>query len=392
MRNLITENSVQGTLFARKSNANPASRLLCGALHILLKIYDISIGDDSSVIYKILSKIHILLMHLSAIYLLAVAVPMHLHSSEASEVTFGFAVAGMFPLALHYAVKFKKHLVNHILKRFFRIEGMQGICIKTRDIRWMNFIVIIILLIPVFGAIVTVITLVDDNPLTLYFSFFIDFKNKVIGTSIQFCIIQILFGYTYTYPCIIALMCGAIYYEISEFLYYFQKRLNNESLSLSKNRVLAIMETHTFFFEVAHELLTATSVICFFLLCTQTTIMYCSLAMFVLTHKGDLTPPQIVENCLVITLMPISIFGIVFCASRISRMCQNVQLTLLRLRDGLSRQFIHDKYVIHFLNLMIEKKFPVMSAFGLGELTPNFVLNMFGSLFTYSLLILNLKK
>ncbi|KAF8774612.1 hypothetical protein HNY73_017144 [Argiope bruennichi] len=320
-------------------------------------------------------------------------VPMYTSSSEAKEVTLGFAVAAVFPLLLQHGINFKKHLMEHILDQYHRIDVLLMNHVTIKSTRKINLAITSILLTVLLAAFFSALTLPRSSALIRYYSFFTEFKDEVIEFVTPFCTMQLVFAYQYTYPCIIAVTCGVLYYEFGDFLLQFHfKNLDDPAALSDRNKILSIAKIHALLFEVAHEVRDATSVICFLLLCFQTTTLYCSLAMFLLMKKEDFTIPQIIESCLVVTLIPASIIGVVYGASRISHVCQKIEMSLLLTRDKLSRQCVSNQDSIRFLDLMITKKLPRMTAFGLGELTPNFVLSMFGSLFTYSLLVLNLQK
>ncbi|GBM99836.1 hypothetical protein AVEN_135641-1 [Araneus ventricosus] len=191
----------------------------------------------------------------------------------------------------------------------------------------------------------------------------------------------------------VALMLGVFYYEYSEFLHRFHSSLRIESNSFYRNEISSQVQMHTLLFKVVHDLEEATSLICFFFLCSQMTAMYYTLAAFMNPPGGWLSVPQICEIAVVLALDPLSVIGIIACSSRINKEYQKCLKAITLLKGRLVMQQSSDReHILQYLAVMQEKQFPTLSAYGVVELNSKFVLGIFGSLFTYSLLILNLKK
>ncbi|KAF8787300.1 hypothetical protein HNY73_008915 [Argiope bruennichi] len=227
--------------------------------------------------------------------------------------------------------------------------------------------------------------------LKLYYSFFMNFEEDIAGISIRLITNQLVFAYQYAYPCIIALICSVIFYDFSEFLSRFHEKLKLQQKTFHRNEILVMSKLHSLLFETVHRVQSTMSLICYFFLCSQMTVLYGSLSVFVLTKTEDINVSQICENVLIIILVPSSIIALVMGSSRINKQHLKLQTTILVLKGKLMRQSQCDLDVLNQLNLWKEKSFPVISAAGFAELTPRFMLSMFGSLFTYGLLIINLK-
>ncbi|GBM47368.1 hypothetical protein AVEN_66114-1 [Araneus ventricosus] len=255
----------------------------------------------------------------------------------------------------------------------------------------LNYVLISILSISVVLSAISALTMSKHRSLKLYYSFFVYFQEDVIGITVRFCINQLIFAYQYAYPCIIAMVYNVLYYDFSEFLFRFHEKLLSLQKTLNRNEIMVIAKAHCLFFETVHQIQDSTALICFFFLCSQMTVLYGTLSVFVLTKTEDISVPQICENVLIILLVPASIIRLVLSASRISEQNKKIQITILVLKDRLIRQSNTDLETVNQLNLMKERQFPVISAAGFAELSPKFMLSMFGSLFTYGLLIINLK-
>ncbi|GBM98604.1 hypothetical protein AVEN_242611-1, partial [Araneus ventricosus] len=161
-------------------------------------------------------------------------------------------------------------------------------------------------------------------------------EDGILGDSIRFCVNQLVFAHQYVFPCTVATMCGVLFKEFSVFLQRFHEHLQDQCLPLSRNTVISAMKLYSSLYELAHELRNATSLICFVLLSCQLSIMYCSIAVFVLAKTENISIPQICENCLVIALVPASILVIVSCASKIGLQHQKIEISLSLLRSKLN--------------------------------------------------------
>ncbi|GBL85180.1 hypothetical protein AVEN_222676-1 [Araneus ventricosus] len=288
--------------------------------------------------------------------------------SNFGDAFIGFAVAGVLPLILYYAVKSKICSIQHILKRYGKFKFFRFNTLLYRQSKSTNFATIIILISTVLASTASTLTLADENQSKLYYSFFINFENDTFGFSVGFCMNQLYLPFLHTFPCIIATMVGVLYYEFSVFLHLFEEILQTKSMPLNGNNMKSEMKIYPLLYEVAHKLQNATSSICFILLCCQLAVMYCFLAVLIRTKTEDFTVHLICEGSLVLTLVPESTIGIVFCSSRITSQYQKMQITLSLLRDKLSLQNNYELETLHVIKFMIEKKFPVMSGLLWGNL------------------------
>ncbi|GBM80774.1 hypothetical protein AVEN_258813-1, partial [Araneus ventricosus] len=166
------------------------------------------------------------------------------------------------------------------------------------------------MLIPIVMATVSAFTLSTDVSLKLYYSFYQDLEEDAFGISVRFCMNQLVFGYQYTFPCIVSLMVGVFYYEFSELVRQLHTNLPTEQKSLSQHEILPLAHLHTLLFKVSHDLAEATSLISFLLVSSQMTVMYCTLAYFMLSSGGPPSLPQICESLVIVALGPLSLISI----------------------------------------------------------------------------------
>ncbi|GBN90347.1 hypothetical protein AVEN_171824-1 [Araneus ventricosus] len=97
-------------------------------------------------------------------------------------------------------------------------------------------------------------------------------------------------------------MCGIISYEFSEILSRFGIPLDTRKSIFDANKILRELKKHTKLYKLSLDLQDAMT--CFFVVCSQMTAMFCSLCVFVLMKKEDITTPQIIEFVFIILLMP----------------------------------------------------------------------------------------
>ncbi|GBN48577.1 hypothetical protein AVEN_248710-1 [Araneus ventricosus] len=187
-------------------------------------------------------------------------------------------------------------------------------------------------------------------------------------------------------------MCGSFYYEFSKLLSRFNENLASKKASFNRSKLMSYMKAHAALYNLVHNLQGAISSPCFYLLCTQMMNLFSFIAVFELRKVQSVTYGSICSVVLILVLVALSVIGTVLCASRINTQYKKIATTLTLLKDAQIMQSRRDPVVISCLNSMKEKQFPVMSANGVVELTPSLAFGMFGSLFSYSLLILNLKN
>ncbi|GBM55560.1 hypothetical protein AVEN_74520-1 [Araneus ventricosus] len=331
-------------------------------------------------------------MHLVPVYLVSSSILMYLYHSMPIEFVFGCVAASIFPLAIHHSIRAKKHLLNGVLVHYYKINLLQNNGMDGNKRLAVNLLVVGSTLTPILFATAIAIKLASDYGMKLSYSFFVDFEEDFLGISVRFFVVQMVYMYQYAFPVIVGIMCGVFYYEFSEIFSRFRKDLKSKGSSMNREDILSCMRMYTSLFEVVHDLQNAISLPCFFFLCTQLTVMFCTIAMFVLTRAEHFSTPHLFETALIIIMAIPSVVGTVLCGSRINTQYQKTQTAIVFLKDRLIKQAYYDETIVCYLNLMIDKEFPIMSACGIVQLTPNFMLGMFGSLFTYSLLILNLKK
>ncbi|GFU40886.1 uncharacterized protein NPIL_483801 [Nephila pilipes] len=236
-------------------------------------------------------------------------------------------------------------------------------------------------------------TAATDPPVKQYYSFHLVLDENFIAILIRLVTIQLVFFYRSTFPCLFAVMCGTLFNSLSELFYFFRKDLQDMQVAmLDFKNIRARMFDYTKLFEISNELEKTLSTACCLFLCSQMISMYVSLVTYVLLDAERLTLPVILESVPEISLIPASIIGIILCASKISSQIKNCNICLQSIHDQLIYQTEIDWKTLKLVKAMMDKRLPVMSACDTVKFTPTFIISVFGSFFTYGLLILNLKQ
>ncbi|GBM43984.1 hypothetical protein AVEN_187586-1 [Araneus ventricosus] len=392
MKTQPTKYTKDDILFVRKSKSDYKSFCMYGMLNILFHIYGIDGFKEERSLYKILSKLHAAFMHLMTLYLVSRNVLLCFSPTWDAGLAFGSIASSIFPLALHYSLQSKRHLLKNVLRHYRRIGALQKYTFaKGKQIK-ISFFVAAILLISITSATLNALSMSPKNQVTLSYTFYIQLEENAFAILLRLFTIQMVFVQQYAFPCSVAVLCAVFYYECSELLFLFHKNLIRQRPSFNRSKILSHANTHTSLFILVHKVQDALSSPCFFLLCTQMMTMFCSIAIFVRNSTRDMSAPILCRSVLILSMAPLSVIGVVLCASRINRYCQDIQIVITLVRDKLVCKGSYDAASVSYINLMKQKLFPVISACSALELTLNFVLGMFGSLLSYSLLILSLKN
>ncbi|GBN74280.1 hypothetical protein AVEN_146466-1 [Araneus ventricosus] len=392
MRNISNQQHSNEVLFVKKSKSEQKPSRGYGMLNVVLRIYGIEDSKELPLPYKIIYHLVVVFMHLMPIYITSRYILLCIYFKVEVEIACGCIISSVCPLALHYSIKSKRSLFKCLINHYRKLEVDPKNTFKSRRTTKINVILSAIVTMSLVAATVSTFIMAPQKQFTRSYLYFIHFEENALLFSIRFFATQMIYAYLYVFPCTIAVMSSVIYHEFSELLHRFHESLVRHCTSLNRDKILQHMKIHTVLFRLAHQLQDAISSTSFFVLCTQMTVMFYTIAIFVLNKNQVIPPALICRSVLILLMAPASVVAVVLCASRISSCCQKIATIIILLRDRLIMQDFYDVDTLSCLNSMKAKQFPMMTAWCVAELTPDVMLEMFGSLFSYSLLILNLKK
>ncbi|GFU40884.1 uncharacterized protein NPIL_483791 [Nephila pilipes] len=304
------------------------------------------------------------------------------------EIVIAFASNSIFPVTMWYCTFTKRALIRQIVIYYYNAGLFRGNVLHNRG-KIINSIIFCAILISFISALCCSLTASTDPPVKQYYSFHLVLDENFVAIAIRHLMIQLVFLYQFTFTCLVAVMCGTLYYSLSELFYLFRKDLQADTPDSENMR--ARMLQYTKLFEIANELEKTLSTTCCLFLCSQMISMYVSLATYVLLDEERLTMCIIWESIPEMSLIPASIIGVTLCASKISSQAENCNIYLQTLHDRLICHQKTDWKTFLLVKAMMNKRLPYMSACRIIKFTPAFIISVFGSLFTYGLLILNFK-
>ncbi|KAF8773136.1 hypothetical protein HNY73_015820 [Argiope bruennichi] len=253
----------------------------------------------------------------------------------------------------------------------------------------------VLIFIPIISAIISAAFLhesVDEHK--EFYSFFIDFKDNAVNAFIFRAILAALcYSSVFGFPAFVAIVCGTTYYHYSEVLAGFYEKIRVYGKgNISHELALKLMECYDILNKMSRDIENTLSPIALILLFCQILSMYIALASFVLFNFNS-APISIKWQWIpAVTLIPASLIGINLCASKISSQIGSIQANLQSIRSNLFRRSKVHERTITLLGMMMETKFSTMTAGGILELRRELILSVFGSLFTYGLLIISIKS
>ncbi|GFX37164.1 hypothetical protein TNCV_199151 [Trichonephila clavipes] len=127
-------------------------------------------------------------------------------------------------------------------------------------------------MISLISAIFCSITAATDLPVKQYYSFHLVLEENFAAILIRFVTTQLIFYYQFGFTCLVAVMCGTLYYSLSELFHLFKKDLQAAAVD-SKNMRVKLLH-YAKLFKLANELEKTLSTTCCLFLCSQMISMY----------------------------------------------------------------------------------------------------------------------
>ncbi|GFY59822.1 uncharacterized protein TNIN_178121 [Trichonephila inaurata madagascariensis] len=195
-------------------------------------------------------------------------------------------------------------------------------------------------------------------------------------------------------PAVIAVLSGTIYYKLSDFLESLA--VNVEQLQSSKNpkfnTILKLKEQYNLLYKSGTEIEKTLSSTSFLLLSSQWVNLFVILITFVVLDSNSFSSIHIWECIPRLILVPWIIVGVVLCGARVSSQIHRIQIGMQLIHNNLECNFETNRKTIQLVKSIMATDFPKMTAFGIFTIKPGLILSIFGSVLTYGLLVLSIKK
>lgn len=301
-----------------------------------------------------------------------------------------FICISIIRFALWYDIYKKKATIKFFVIQFHRIRLLSG-----RKTRSLSFVINISLAIGISISFLSLAfhlwTLSDISYREEILTFPITIENKIIERLVKITcslllIILFLAHFVFT------IMCSSLYYKCSELLGDFGEDIAvAQCRELHHEELIELLQKQILLYRLTLAVDRGLSFTSLLLLCSQMLNMYVALASFVNLDGRTIAASTIWICTPSLTVTPCSVIGLTLSASRIQFKYKEIQVALQNLYHSLvSRKKVEWKSLI-VVKGMLETSFPIMSASGIVELKPELILSVFGSLFTYGLLVLNFK-
>ncbi|GBN09872.1 hypothetical protein AVEN_31842-1 [Araneus ventricosus] len=319
-----------------------------------------------------------------------------LFAQEVSTVRelISFFVSNLLSLVLWHDVKRKRHLIKSLVLKH---QGSE-IHLETKKNHVsviINICLTAIVLIQVVLTVLCVYLLFHSSvEYRKYFSLLMDIENGNVASII---ITAMIIFMTYTVllklPALIAVLAGTLYYKCSELLANVSKSMEDMRCLVPQYReIFKIFQNYNELFKMVNEVEETFSSTSFLVLCSQWINLYLVLVTYFKIEDRGFSTAVSWECFARLILGSLTVVGVVLCASRISSQVRRIQTSLQLIHNSLMKDEEKNRRVIEVVKSMIDMEFPQMTAYGFVELKPEFIFSAFGSVLTYGLLVLNLKK
>ncbi|KAG8191910.1 hypothetical protein JTE90_019844 [Oedothorax gibbosus] len=307
-----------------------------------------------------LSLLFPVLLLLQQIYFICVFAGLMLQRGTAIEFNIPTIALCLISISLWFNIHKKKPKIRNLVLQFHRLELLN--CRSTRSLSCvvntcLAFGVFIMFLITIghFNTIPEIRN--DDDIFALSVFFTIENKNLELAVKLTICVLNLIV--LDFLPSMCVLMCGSIIFKCSRVLEDFCRDISEWSFQKE---------------ELIHHLQ-----------------KYPTLASFVNLSKRPVLTNTIWFSVPALTIIPCSVVGLALSASRVQSKQQDVRAALQNIHNCLVTQTEIRWKSLAVVNSMLKISFSTMSASGIVELKTELILSIFGSLFTYGLLVLNIK-
>ncbi|GFU30886.1 uncharacterized protein NPIL_662631 [Nephila pilipes] len=343
---------------------------------------------------KLLSSIFPLILHLMQIYAIGSWYILIEQKLAKLEVMVSFVVVNLFSTALWHDVYRKKALIRDLVNKCQKIE----ICFH-KNVKNMNFIINICLALTVIISTISALLCsfymsTYSIEYKIYYSFFWLLRNEnFICLLIRSVITVITSIILLQLPAVVAILSSAIYYKFSNLLGSLAEDVEELRYPVPEDKeLLNVMKRYNLLYQLALEVEKALSSSSFLLLCSQGLNLSVVLVVFIVLDSNSFSSVHTWECIPRLILDPLIIVAIVLCGSRISSQIQRIRTNLQLIHNALNYEIENNWKTLEHVKNIMRADFPQMTALGVLTIKPVLILSTFGSVLTYGLLVLSIKK
>ncbi|GFR31176.1 uncharacterized protein TNCT_697811 [Trichonephila clavata] len=326
-------------------------------------------------------------LHLFCIYLFLAGVTSAYYVHDLKQ-GFAYMFINVLSIALHYTMLSQR---NNFRTLIFFLNSNPNLsrnylnknCTCLKIVILLNNFILPILLSSIFAYLAH-----DEDDATEFFSLryhLEDTKQKII---INFIGAYVYFSVYVTYPCLFALSMLLLTHRFGLFLRQFYKDLKNiDSITLFAKRTEITKE----YYRIEEKIRLLNKVFStplFIILLSGFFHLYSALSI---SLQENLSPYYAFDMGLSTFTGTVVIISLTICNSRIPEWMLKIKATTGTLIDKHKFDKFTDKRTIDIFQRMEKKDVIFMSACGMIHFQRSFLLSAFGALFTYGLLLMNLK-
>ncbi|KAG8177518.1 hypothetical protein JTE90_026864 [Oedothorax gibbosus] len=292
---------------------------------------------------------------------------------------------GFISMALWFSVNEKKKKLKTLMLQFHKLEQLGTR--KFSSLTWVlnTYFVIthLFYVVCIHGYIFTL----DEDTDKDYSKLLITTKDKCLVIFLRILIAYLCLLVINFMPVLATVLCGSVYFRCSQLLSGFCMDI---SAHLSGGRVglIRLSQKHRSLFKLTHSVERSLSSVALMLFCSQVLNMFVGLAAFTY-HIFPASALWLSAPALVI--VPSTVLILTLSAARIRLRVRDIQTTLQNVRHCLVSSSQIEWESVAVVESMLGTSFPKMTACGFVELKHRLILSVFGSLFTYGLLIINMQ-
>lgn len=364
-----------------------------GMLRIALNMSGIVIFQRPSkkIIVKICMFIAPVIFHLFLLYIICANTYLVARNKAPIEVLGSLTLMCVISIVLWHNVSRKRICIRNLIATMYEISNLHR---KRKNCleRAINFLLAFFILIIVLSGISCTIFLTEPNfPYQDYFTFFLNISRN-INLLIRMIFCQLFFSVIYLLPAVFAVLCIAVYYKFGDLLHSFCEDLEVFLHRTPHRRnVKKLMKMHKLLFQTCTDIEKIFSSTSLLIICSQIFCMYVGLFAFIIVPNKYMFKSTLMECVPSVSLAPVALISVVVSASKISKQSGRIRELLQLMYNNYIENAAIEKETKILLKAMLNTTFPTMTTYGLMELKPGLTLSIFGSLFTYALLILSVK-